>query len=401
MPSKIRKRGESSYLLSVTAGYDGAGKQITYTKTIKATGILDAKRQYSLYVAEIEKGNTSSSGKMNLQQFCKIWLVNHAESQLAPKTVERYKQLINGWIVPALGRLQLAKLSPMHLLKFYANLEEDGIRKDGKSGGLSARTILHIHRLLHTILQAAVQWKYLNDNPVSRVKSPRTDKPSITVLNEEQTAKFIFNLDKEDLKWKTLSLLTLTAGLRLGESLGLEWQHISFKDNTVSIQQSSQYLNRVGIIIKAPKNTSSERLISLPDSMMELLKQYKAYQNTRRLSLGDKWEGLQVEKDADHDRLFTTWNGKPMYPYSFAHWMKKYCAKNELPSITPHGLRHLSATILINSGISLKNISARLGHNRTSTTADIYAHFLKSTDRAAANTLGDIMNAAQQKRAGK
>ena len=182
--------------------------------------------------------------------------------------------------------------------------------------------------------------------------------------------------------------------------MGLEWRHVNFKDNTISIQQSSQYLNRVGIITKSPKNTSSERLISLPDSMIELLKQYKAHQNARRLSLGNKWEGVKDEKEAEQDRLFTTWNGRPMYPHSFAHWTKKYCAKNDLPGITPHGLRHLSATILINSGISLKNISARLGHNRTSTTADIYAHFLKSTDRAAADKLGDIVKIAQQKKAG-
>lgn len=66
--------------------------------------------------------------------------------------------------------------------------------------------------------------------------------------------------------------------------------------------------------------------------------------------------------------------------------------KHDLPKVTPHSLRHLSATILINSGISLKNISARLGHNRTSTTVDIYSHCLKkSTDKTAAERMDELL----------
>ena len=390
MAKKIEQRGENSYRLTVASGYSPDGKQIFHRKTVHCTE-KEAKKQYSLFVAEIEAGNTANSGKLNLSDFCKIWLRDHAERHLAPKTVQRYKQFMNLQILPALGHIHLSKLKPPQLLAFYANLEEPGIRKDGKSGCLSPQTRLHIHRLLHTILETAVQWEYLNTNPASKVKAPRAPKATIKILDEEQTAVFIQQLNEADLKWRTLFLLTLAAGLRISEAMGIEWKYLNLCKGTLSIEQSSHYINRVGIITSGTKNQSSERLISLPESIIELLKQYRAHQNSERLQLGDKWE--------DYDRLFTKWNGKPMYPGSFNSWLRKFCTKYNLPHTTPHSLRHLSATILINTGISLKNISARLGHQRTSTTSDIYSHFLKSTDKLAAEKMNEVLNIAHVKKA--
>lgn len=389
MARKIEKRGKNSYRLTVAAGYSPDGKQIFHRKTVHCSD-KDAKKQYALFVADIEAGNTANSGKLNLYDFCKIWIRDHAERHLAPKTVQRYKQLLNLQILPVLGHIQLSKLKPPQIIAFYSDLEKRGIRKDDNPGCLSPRTRLHIHRLLHTILETAVQWEYLNTNPAAKVKAPRATKAHIKILNEEQTAAFIQQLDKAALKWKTLFLLTLAAGLRLSEAMGIEWKHIDLNQGTLSIEQSSHYINKVGIITSGTKNQSSERLISLPDSITELLKQYRVHQNTEREQLGDNWK--------DHDRLFTQWNGKPMYPGSFNSWLKNFCTKNKLPQTTPHSLRHLSATILINTGISLKNISARLGHQRTSTTSDIYSHFLKSTDKAAAEKMDKFLSISQAKK---
>jgi len=387
MPSKIKRRG-NSYLLTVAAGYDAKGKQITHTKTVKCSSDKEAEKQYALFVAEIEKGQVASSGKMTLKDFISIWLEKHAQRQLAPKTALRYKQLLNLWIIPALGHIRLDKLKPPQILDFYANLTEEGIRKDGKPGALAPRTILHIHRLLHTVLQTAVQWDYLNINPASKVQAPRAKQADIQVLDEGQTESFILGLDYTEPKWKVLSLLIITSGLRIGEALGIEWRHINFDKHILSVEQSSQYIEGIGLITKSPKNTSSERLIALPESIIELLKQYREIQNAQRLQLGDKWEG---DKNANNDRIFTAWNGQPMHSTSFNTWLKKFCIKNNLPHVTPHSLRHLSATILINSGLSLKNISSRLGHSRTSVTGDIYTHFLKSTDKLAAEKMDDIL----------
>jgi integrase len=109
-------------------------------------------------------------------------------------------------------------------------------------------------------------------------------------------------------------LLALTSGLRREEIFGLEWYHIDFEKNTIRIEQASIYTPKTGIIIKETKNSSSNRMISIPASIISLLKQYKVKQAAKRLKLGGtteqggKWEGA---KEPEKDFIFTTWNGKP------------------------------------------------------------------------------------------
>lgn len=333
----MQKTGVNSWKLTVSGGFDGAGNRIRHTKTVKCTSEQQAKKELALFVAEIDKGNTATAGKLKLSDFCTIWLRDHAERNLALKTVQRYKQYIHHQILPALGHIQLSKLKPPQILAFYAILEKEGLRKDGKSGGLSPRTRLHIHRLLHTILETAVHWEYLNTNPASKIKAPRAHKSEVKILDEEQTTAFIQCLNESaPLKWKTVALLTLAAGLRLSETMGIEWKHIDLDKGTLLIDQSSHYINRVGIITKDTKNKSSERLISLPDSIIELLKQYRAHQNSERLKLGNKWEGAEK---TDDDFIFTQWSGKPMYPSSFNTWLRKFCTAtcHTLP-LTAYGI---------------------------------------------------------------
>ncbi|USK34979.1 tyrosine-type recombinase/integrase [Bacillus sp. F19] len=121
----------------------------------------------------------------------------------------------------------------------------------------------------------------------------------------------------------------------------------------------------------------SVRIISLSPSVTEQLKQYKVQKNKERLCLGDKWEGFV------RFLLFSTWDGKPMYPSSITAWWRKKLKIFGLPSITFHELRHTSATLLINQGVHvhMKTISARLGHAKIGTTMDLYGHALDSADR--------------------
>lgn len=186
--------------------------------------------------------------------------------------------------------------------------------------------------------------------------------------------------------------LAIYGGLRLGELLALTWEDIDFKNNTININKSTACVAGKQII-KSTKNKSSERVISIYQPVMQLLKFYKLEQNKYRLMLGNKWEG--------DGHLFIQWNGRLMNqstPYhTFKDIIKKYNAsvKNEvdkLPSIRFHDLRHTSATLLIAADTDIKTISARLGHAQTSTTLNIYAHSYKKLDEVAADTIGNMLN---------
>lgn len=94
-------------------------------------------------------------------------------------------------------------------------------------------------------------------------------------------------LENEPLKYKAMVSLTVYAGIRRGELCGLEWSDVDFENKRLRIRQASQYIPGEGLITKKPKNETSIRVISLPKIAIDLLSEYKAWQNTEKLRLGN------------------------------------------------------------------------------------------------------------------
>ena len=146
----------------------------------------------------------------------------------------------------------------------------------------------------------------------------------------------------------------------------------------------------------------------MPDKVIPLLKQYKREYNLYRLNIGTAWRG--------NDNVFIQWDGQLMgfsTPYqSFVRHMKRYNAWvredterakqqgfEELPMIPLHGLRHSCATLLNYLNVNIIDISKILGHAKSSTTMDIYAHSFEEQTREAADRLDEFLNNNMRKRA--
>lgn len=383
MPGSIEKRGKNSWRLVVSGGFGPDGKRVRYTRTVKGSR-REAEKELAKMVAEIEKGQFAQPSKLTFKDFVERWLRDYAEVELAPKTIHRYKELLNTRILPAMGHLRIDQIRPTHLLEFYRNLQEEGIRLDGRPGRLSDSTVLYHHRVISAILQDAVEWQVIPSNPASRVKPPKVKKTPVPCYDEKQVALLLEALDKEPLKYKVMVALDLATGIRRGELMGLEWQDVNFEEGTITIRQASQYLPEKGTFTKEPKNEASKRVIAVPPSVMALLKEYKIKQAEEKDGVGSLWKGS--------DRLFTTWDGKPMHPDTISKWFPKFLARHNLPHIKFHALRHTSISMLIREGVHPKAISTRAGHSNISTTMDIYGHLLKSADREAANKLENLFH---------
>ncbi|KYZ76654.1 hypothetical protein AXX12_09545 [Anaerosporomusa subterranea] len=161
-----------------------------------------------------------------------------------------------------------------------------------------------------------------------------------------------------------------------------------------------------GLSLKKPKTETSKRIIAVPGSVMDLLKQHKAQQAARQLKLANKWrpslkqeEGtapIDKEEERKTEHIFTAWNGEVMHPDTFNNWLTKFTTANKLPHISPHAFRHMSATFALVQGVNLKSVSSRLGHSKPSTTSDIYSHALKRVDRDIADRMETFITAAKQ-----
>lgn len=390
MAGHIEKRGKNSWRLIVSGGIGPDGRRIQHKKPFKGTE-PQAEKALAAFVTEVEKGQYIPPAKMTFQEFSEKWLKEHAEKNLAPKTVFGYKNLLYSRVFPAIGHIKIEKLQPLHLVEFYNNLSEDGLRADGKPGPLSGKTAHAHHRVISSILGTAVQWQLILSNPASRVTPPKIEKKRAVCYDEDQTTALLTALDGEPLKYKTIITLAVFTGLRRGELMGLEWQDVDFKKGTLQVRQASQYLPGQGTFTKDPKNESSKRIIAVPVPIMALLRQHKKQQAEMQLKFGDLW--------GNSDRVFTTTDGKPMHPDTATHWFIDFLERHGLPHIPLHGLRHTSATLMINEGIPLTSVSGRLGHSSTSTTSNIYIHYLKSADQEAANRLERLYNERLNKKA--
>ena len=458
----IEKRN-GSYRITVCCGYDINGKQIRRRMTYTPDGKMTAKqiekevqRQAVLFEEQCNNGQVMN-GNIKFADFATDWF-KHKKNDLRPKTYARYLSMLPR-INAAIGHMRLDRIQPTHLLTFYENLAEGGIRADTKykslvdlkqyiadnnlskaafarkcglqvtslsgvvNGGncnigtaekiskgldiplqkafepintgkpLAAKTVLHHHRLISSMLSTAVEWGILFSNPCDRTKPPKVERKEPKYLDEIQAATLLDLLETEDTEYKTIIRLLLFTGLRRGELLGLEWSDIDFEKATLRVCRSSLYLPDRGIFEDDTKNAASNRIIKLSQTAINDMKAYKLYQMEHSFKIGDQWKGSQ--------KIFTTAEGKPLHPDTLSRWFSNFIKAHSdvLPPVTIHSLRHTNATLQIAGGVPLTTVAKRLGHADTVTTSRIYAHAIKSADEAAAETLENLLTPNQNRKA--
>ena len=199
-------------------------------------------------------------------------------------------------------------------------------------------------------------------------------------MNDEDAKKFYAAADAHpDIRHKTAAMILLLTGMRRGELCGLEWSNIDFMECTITIARSVSTVAGFGVVEKDPKTESSKRVIAISDKLLLVLTEYKAWYDKYRKDMGDQWQ--------ETDRLFIAECGGRLYPGTIDNWVHKVCDAAGLPHRTVHSLRHTNITMQIAVGVPLVTVAGRAGHARTSTTTDIYSHFLKSSDKTAAEKL--------------
>ena len=225
--------------------------------------------------------------------------------------------------------------------------------------------------------QRVIKENYATADFVSYGRNPNIKQ--IEAMDEDQAKKFYHALiNEEDIRIKTSLLVFLFTGFRRGEVTALKWEDIDLDKRRITVNHSAIEVPHEGLIIKNPKTQKSQRTISIPQLLADQLSNYKA------------WQQILIKKFdiyKDEGFLFTKEDGNPICPTTFSFWLDKVLDKAELPHFTIHSLRHTNITLQILSGVPLVTVAGRAGHSRTSTTSDIYSHFVKSSDDGAAEKL--------------
>ena len=139
-------------------------------------------------ISSIEAGTYLEPDKTTLAVFIQHWL-SDVKSRVSPRTVESYTQVARANIIPMLGGTILRDLRPQAISAAYSKALTEG--RKSAPGGLSARTVHHMHTVLKSALQQAVRWEMLPRNPADAVRAPKVERGQMTTYDLSQTAQLM------------------------------------------------------------------------------------------------------------------------------------------------------------------------------------------------------------------
>lgn len=334
--------------------------------------------------AEKEREAEQSSAVLTLADLLEKWLADIDEPGAAGTTYRRHCQIVRNDLIPNLGHLPLDEIGPLDIQDYYTRARKSG-RKDGK-GGLSERTILHYHRLLKQVLKQAIAWGMLEHNPCDRVRAPSPGKNEMQIHTPEQLSELLETCRGS--KYYIPILLAATTGMRRGEICALHWDQVDFERSTITVQYSLEEVGRA-LGLKSCKNDSSRRTIEIDEQTMSILAEHKHKQD-------ELWARMDVVPS--RRLVCTDEDGGFMRPKNLTTAFREIMSKSKLPTIRLHDLRHTHASLLIDAGVAITSVSARLGHAQTSTTMNTYGHRLPGSGKETAVVFAKMLDKAAEKR---
>jgi integrase len=305
-------------------------------------------------------------------EYLDSWMAGR--QSLGDSTRLSYGHQIKAYLRPHLGRIRVVNLRVQHI-----EVMDAAIRADGN---LSLTSIRRVHATLRAALNAAVRQGLIAASPASHVELQPTTRHQITVWSAEQVRTFLA-ANQEDRLIALYQLLALR-GLRRGEAVGLRWRDVALERSVLRVEQQ---LVEVGteLVLGAPKTKPGTRTVSLDATTVAASKTHKARQSADRLACGSLW--------VDTGLVFTREDGTVVRPGSVSAHFKRMIKAAGLPRIRLHDLRHTSASLGLEAGESLKEVSDRLGHSSIMITADVYGHVAPELAQRSAERLADLVAA--------
>ena len=380
MKGHIRERSPGHWAIILDA-QDTAGKRKRRWHSFAGTK-RQAQIECARLISEVQGGTYLEPSKVTLAEFLGRWL-NHIKSQVSPRSHERYAEIVHTHIVPLLGAVPLPRLRGEQVSGAYAKALTSG-RRDG-TGGLSPRTVHHIHRILKQALAQAVRWQTLARNPAD-VDPPRVEKKQMQTLDADETITLIEAARDTNLFLPIL--LGALCGLRRGEITALRWRTIDLDAGQLAVVASTEQTEE-GVREKETKS-GKDRTVALPSMVIGELRQHRTRQAEGLLRIGVRF--------TDNHHVVAREDGEPIQPRSLTHAFVKFLRRRGLQHIKFHDLRHTHATHMLKAGVHPKIAQERLGHSSVGVTIDLYSHVLPGMQAEAVNRIDAVLSDAINRR---
>jgi integrase len=280
---------------------------------------------------------------------------------VADSTGQRTEQIIRLHLSPAIGHIDLQKLSPQHIQTMIA-----GFKKKRAPG-----TVRLYYGVLHNALDRAVKLGLLPRNPTDAVEPPPAGESPGKSMSREHEAAVLAFLEREGHRLTELVRIAIKTGMRQGELLDLHWSDINFDKGELRIRKG--------------KTKSSRRTLSLSGEIIASLRRQWEFQKLERMGNRDKWK--------EHGLVFPTSSGRPMAGSHLDiswHTIQKNAGIPDSEHYRWHDLRHTATTRFAEAGVPPGVAMKILGHSTITTTMNIYSHVGDESQRNAFEKIADL-----------
>ena len=342
----IYLRKDGRYEGRVIIGFTECGR-LRY-KSVYAKTLAEVKRKMEeLY--SIRETLSVPALRLTVREGCEQWLAA-AKLRVKESTCANYENIIQGHILPRLGRVSFSTLTTARVNEYISDLLTNG-RLDGH-GGLSAKAVRDIMTVFRSVEHYVSREYGLRE---THFTMPKPEQKQLDILSKTERKKLEQYLCEHLNETNAGILLCMYTGLRVGEICGLRWGDIDFSEETLTVQRTVQRVNLRGkskVIVGTPKSKTSVRTIPVPQFVMEQIMRFRS---------------------GDHAFLLSG-TSKPIEPRTMQNRFKailKQCCIRDMPF---HRLRHSYASLCVELGFDVKTLSELLGHADASLTLNRYVH---------------------------
>lgn len=363
-----KKNGTTVYRASVYLGIDQVtGKRVKTSITGRTKKEVKQKARHALLNFE-KAGSTRyviHSDIQTVKDLAAAWFENY-QNTVKPQTLRNTKEYIKNYILPILGSMPIKKMTTPVAQKYINDLAK-------RSNQFS-----QVRSVLSRMFQYAVVLQLVQHNPIRDTMLPMKKKPStqkVKYIQTDDLKKFLDYIDQSgkenfaNFNYTVAFRLLLATGIRIGELSALEWSDINLEDSAIRVNKT--YIQEIQAIGET-KTKAGERVISIDKATALMLKQYRNRQRVMFLEVG-----------ATPTRVFQTPTRRYLLRNNFQQVLDRHCKTLEIPRFTLHAFRHTHASLLLNAGISYKELQHRLGHSNISMTLDTYSHLSKEKEKEA------------------
>ncbi|HIH1146444.1 TPA: tyrosine-type recombinase/integrase [Streptococcus agalactiae] len=309
------------------------------------------------------------------QELAELWLENY-QLTVKPQTFIATKRMLYNHLIPIFGTMKVDKLTVSYIQRFINDLSNQ---------------LVHygvVHSINRRVLQYGVSLQLLPFNPARDVmlpKVPKKENKAIKFIAPEDLKALMAYMEKlANKKFSyffdyVLYSVLLATGCRFGEVVALEWSDIDLENGTISITKNYSRLLK---LIGTPKSKAGVRVISIDKKTINLLRLYKNRQRQLFIETGTRVSAV----------VFST----PLKEYqnmaTRQESLDRRITEVGIPRFTFHAFRHTHASLLLNAGISYKELQYRLGHATLAMTMDIYGHLSMDKEKEAVSYFEKAIN---------